>query len=101
MVPVVIDLIARLERSYDAIPREAGARVERIGPFELFVREGAGWPFYARPHLGAGTVSIIDVQTVRARQRELDVAEAIEWVHDVTPSLLPARMSRTLPLRNR
>jgi GNAT superfamily N-acetyltransferase len=89
-VPVVIDLIARLEQSYDAIPREAGARVDRVGPFELFVREGPGWPFYARPHLDAEELTPADVENVRARQRELGAPEALEWVHDVTPSLLPA-----------
>jgi ribosomal protein S18 acetylase RimI-like enzyme len=96
MVPLVTDIIVRLECSYDAIPREAGARVERVGPFELFVREGAGWPFYARPHLGAENVSLTEVQTVRARQRELGAPEAIEWVHDVTPSLLLAARSSGL-----
>lgn len=94
----MIDLIAALERSYDAIPREAGARVERLGPFELFVREGAGWQFYARPRLGAQTVTLTDVQTVRARQRELGAPEAFEWVHDVTPSLLPAAEAAGMPV---
>jgi hypothetical protein len=29
-----------------------------------------------------------DVEAVRARQRELGVPEAFEWVHETTPALL-------------
>jgi ribosomal protein S18 acetylase RimI-like enzyme len=86
---VKADLLARIERSYDAIPRVDGVRVESVGAFVLFVREDAGWPFYARPRLGATDFSAADVQAVLARQRTLGVPEAIEWVDDVTPSLLP------------
>jgi GNAT superfamily N-acetyltransferase len=84
------DLLARIERSYDAIPRIEGVRVEPVGPFELFLREGAGWPYYARPRFGAVEITETDVAAVLARQRELDVPQAIEWVLDTTPALLPA-----------
>lgn len=84
------DLLDRIERSYDAIPRVAGGRVEHIGPFELFIRQGRGWPWYARPRLGTTDVTIADVEAVLRRQRELDLPESIEWVLDVTPSLLDA-----------
>ena len=40
------------------------------------------WPFYARPALGARPVAPDDVERVRARQRELGVPEAFEWVSD-------------------
>jgi len=83
-------LVWRIERSYDAIPRRDGVRVEPVGPFELFVREGAGWPFYARPRLGATEFSTDDVAAVLARQRELGVPEAIEWVVEASAGLLPA-----------
>jgi GNAT superfamily N-acetyltransferase len=83
-------LIAGLERTYDAIPREGGATVEPIGPFELFLRQGAGWPYYARPRLSVTTVTTDDVEAVRARQRALGVPEAIEWVHEITPDLQAA-----------
>jgi GNAT superfamily N-acetyltransferase len=87
-VPVTdLTLLDRLERCYDAIPRVGGAKVESVGPFELFLREGPGWPYYARPRLGATDISPGDVQAVLARQRALGVPEAIEWVLDVTPSL--------------
>jgi GNAT superfamily N-acetyltransferase len=80
----------RIERCYDAIPRASGARVEHIGPFALFVTEGPGWPFYARPQLDARDFTPASVATVRARQRELGVPEAFEWVDDLAPTLRPA-----------
>ena len=82
-----LTLLDRLERCYDAIPRVGGAKVESVGPFELFLREGAGWPYYARPRLGATDITPGDVQAVLARQRALGVPEAIEWVLEMTPSL--------------
>ncbi|MFE9553046.1 GNAT family N-acetyltransferase [Streptomyces sp. NPDC006703] len=79
-----------IERYYDAVPRSS-ARVEDFGPLSLFVREGAGWPFYARPAAGrSGPVTAADVDAVRARQRELGVPEAFEWVAEVSPALRAA-----------
>ena len=76
------------------MPRSA-ARVEEVGPFTLFVGTGA-WPYYARPRLGLEhEFTAADVEAVRARQRELGVPEAFEWVHETTPSLL-RRDARTL-----
>ena len=83
-------LVDRIERSYDAIPRGEGVRVESVGPFELFVRQGVGWPFYARPRLGVTGITTAHIEAVLARQRALGVPEAIEWVLDATPALLPA-----------
>lgn len=83
-------LFERLECFYDAVPRDV-ARVEEIGPLVLFVRTGAGWPFYARPRPGAAEPpSVADVLAVRARQRELNLPEALEWVHENQPDLLAA-----------
>ncbi len=82
------DLLERLERYYDAVPR-AMARTEEIGPFTLFVSTGR-WPYYARPRLGAADrFEIADVDRVRQRQRELGVPEAFEWVDEKTHGLLP------------
>ncbi len=81
------DVFVRLERFYDAVPRDA-AVAEDIGGFVLFVRAGEGWPYYARPRLGAETPSAADVTAVRRRQRELDAPEAFEWVHETMPDLL-------------
>ena len=92
--PDTDDLLARIERTYDALPRAAGARVERIGPFELFVREGSGWPFYARPRLGAAQFTVYDLEAVLHRQRQTNNPEAIEWVLDITPDLLDVVQSR-------
>ncbi|ANS70492.1 acetyltransferase [Streptomyces lincolnensis] len=83
-------LLDRIEEYYDAIPRHA-ARVEDHGPLTLFVREGQGWPFYARPTRGRpGPLEAADVQKVRARQRELGIPESFEWVAETTPTLRTA-----------
>jgi ribosomal protein S18 acetylase RimI-like enzyme len=89
------DVFVRLERFYDALPRDA-AFTEEIGGFVLFVRNGPGWPFYARPRIGAATPSAADVTAVRRRQRELGAPEAFEWVHETTPDLLPVARSAGL-----
>ncbi|MEU1077567.1 MULTISPECIES: GNAT family N-acetyltransferase [unclassified Streptomyces] len=79
-----------LEGYYDAVPRTS-ARAEDFGPLTLFVRDGVGWPFYARPTPGhTGPVSAADVDRVRARQRGLGIPEAFEWVHEVAPGLRAA-----------
>ncbi|MET9377914.1 GNAT family N-acetyltransferase [Streptomyces sp. NPDC002992] len=84
------DMLKRLETYYDAVPRST-ARAEAFGPLTLFVREGDGWPYYARPALGhSGEVCVAEVDRVRARQRELGVPEAFEWVAETTPGLRAA-----------
>ncbi|MBO4164134.1 GNAT family N-acetyltransferase [Micromonospora antibiotica] len=88
MDPAHRDLFDRLERFYDAVPRDA-ARAEEHGGLVLFARNGVGWPFYARPRLDAtAPPSLADLHTVRERQRELGLPEAFEWVHETTPDLL-------------
>ncbi|MET0135536.1 MAG: GNAT family N-acetyltransferase [Kibdelosporangium sp.] len=83
-------MLDRLESYYDAVPR-SGARAEDFGPLTLFVREGKGWPFYARPALGVSTaVTAADVDRVLARQRELLLPESIEWVAETAPSMQAA-----------
>ena len=86
-----------LEAYYDTVPRSL-ATVHDVGPFTLFVQQDAdGWPFYARPTLGATGVTPRDVERVLAHQRRLGVPEALEWVHQTTPDLLPA--ARTVGMR--
>jgi ribosomal protein S18 acetylase RimI-like enzyme len=46
---------------------------------------------------GAATPSGREIETVRARQRELGVPEALEWIHELTPDLL--RVARRTGLR--
>lgn len=81
----------RIEAYYDCVPR-AIAAVEQVGPFTLFLaEEGTGWQFYARPRLGGRhEFTEADVCRVLERQQQLDVPHAIEWVDEVTPTLLPA-----------
>jgi GNAT superfamily N-acetyltransferase len=92
------DLLERIERGYDAFPRRGGATVEQIGPFELFLPVEGGWPYYARPRLGAGSAAAADLAAVRARQRAHGVPEALEWVHEITPGLLPVVRAAEVPV---
>lgn len=89
-----------IETYYDAAPRSS-ATTEEVGPFTLFVRtDPLSWPYYARPRLdGADMYTRADVDAVRARQRELGLPEALEWVHDVTPSLLDAARASGLAVQ--
>ncbi|MFG1674941.1 GNAT family N-acetyltransferase [Micromonospora sp. NPDC049282] len=90
------DVLDRLERFYDAVPRD-GARTEEFDSLVLFVRDGAGWPFYARPRLDAtDPPTLAEVTAVRARQRELGLPEAFEWVHEHQPDLLAVARSAGL-----
>lgn len=86
-----VTLLAVLEAYYDAAPRPMST-TEPVGPFTLFVRSGSeGWPFYARPALDTdGHLTAAHVLAVRDRQRELGVPEALEWVHETSPTLLAA-----------
>ena len=89
------DVFVRLERFYDAVPRDA-AVAEDIGEFVLFVRQGEGWPYYARPRLGADTPSAADITAVRRRQRDGGAPEAFDWVHENQPDLLAVARSAGL-----
>ncbi|KYF78159.1 hypothetical protein BE20_44385 [Sorangium cellulosum] len=92
-------LLAEIERFYDAVPRRR-ADAEDHGPLTLFVRRGDGWPYYARPILGGrGPVSAEDVAAVRARQRQLSIPEAFEWVLETTPGLDAAAEAAGLHVR--
>jgi ribosomal protein S18 acetylase RimI-like enzyme len=82
-------LLGRLEAFYDAVPRR-GAAVEELGPLRLFLPEPQAWPYYARPAAPGVEVTPDDVRAVRARQRELGLPEALEWVDDLVPTLADA-----------
>jgi ribosomal protein S18 acetylase RimI-like enzyme len=89
-------LLHQLETFYDALPRFS-ARAEEFGGLVLFVREGAGWPFYARPRVDAAEPpSAADIMAARERQRDLGLPEAFEWVHETTPDLLAVARSAGL-----
>ncbi len=86
-------MLEDLETYYDLAPRES-ATTQEVGPFTLFLRRDPNlWHYYARPRLGldaAGPVTADDVRDLLHRQRELDVPQAIEWVHETSPTLLAA-----------
>lgn len=81
-----LELLRRIDAYLDAVPRPS-SRVETVGPFTLFMQRLAGWPYYARPTPGAGTITAADVEAVRARQRELGAPEEFEWIHELAPGL--------------
>lgn len=85
------DALTRLEQYYDTVPRSTGSG-EEVGPFTNFVPAAVPtWTFYARPRLGqTGEITAADVQRVLERRAELGLPRAIEWVHEVTPTLLAA-----------
>ena len=88
-------LLKSIDGYLDAVPRPA-TRVEEIGPFTLFVNEGIGWRYYARPTVGATRFTSSDVQVVLDRQRELDQPLEFEWLVGITPGVGPATESAGL-----
>jgi predicted GNAT family acetyltransferase len=79
-------LLRRLDAYLDAAPRPA-TRPEQIGPFTLFVNEGKGWRYYARPTPGEEAFTVDDVRAVLERQRARQQPREFEWIVEVTPSL--------------
>ena len=69
--------LERVDAYCDTVPR-AAARVEELGALRLFVKEGPGWPYYARPLPGGAAPAARDLAAVRARQRALGVPEALD-----------------------
>jgi ribosomal protein S18 acetylase RimI-like enzyme len=98
-VPDDLTLLRRIDAYLDAVPR-AAVRTEEIGPFTLFVQEGGGWRYYARPTPGTRTFTRGDVEAVRARQRELGQPEAIEWVVGLGPSVGSAAAAAGMTTRH-
>ncbi|MCW2721007.1 GNAT family N-acetyltransferase [Pseudonocardia sp.] len=92
------DVLELIDDFCDAVPRSRCTATDD-GPLRLFVRNGPGWPFYARPVPGGGPVTQADVERVRARQRELEVAEAFEWVLAAAPTMADAVAATGLPVQ--
>jgi ribosomal protein S18 acetylase RimI-like enzyme len=92
------DVLERIDEFCDAVPRYWATPSDH-GPLRLFLRNGRGWPFYARPIAGAGPITRADVERVRARQRELRVPESFEWVFATAPSMADAVLAAGLPAR--
>lgn len=74
-----MSLLDRIDAYCDAVPRHA-AVVEELGPFRLFVPDGVGHPWYARPAAADVAVTADDLQRVLDRQRELDLPLTVEWL---------------------
>ncbi|MGZ8597403.1 MAG: GNAT family N-acetyltransferase [Actinomycetota bacterium] len=85
-MPAELELLRRIDAYLDAAPT-TGARAEAIGPFTLFLNEGHGWRYYARPSPGATGFTVETVRSVRNRQRELSQPEAFEWIAELSPEV--------------
>ncbi|MEV1079006.1 GNAT family N-acetyltransferase [Streptomyces sp. NPDC050211] len=99
-------LRARIEQYYAVVPR-LFADAEEFGPLRLFVRREPGAPYYGGPsHAqptaeGAAAVTAADIARVRARQRELGVPEAFEWLAEAAPTLRSRIEAAGLPMEER
>ncbi|HEY0816668.1 MAG TPA: GNAT family N-acetyltransferase [Pseudonocardia sp.] len=91
-------LLTLIDNFCDTLPRR-WATVIDDGPLRLFLRDGPGWPFYARPVPGGPAVRIADVERMRERQRAAGVVEAFEWILPTAPGMLAAVMGTGLPAR--
>lgn len=85
-MPADLSLLRRIDAYLDAAPR-TGATAEEIGPFTLFLNEGHGWRYYARPSPGVTGFTIDAVRAVRNRQRALSQPEAFEWIDELSPDV--------------
>jgi ribosomal protein S18 acetylase RimI-like enzyme len=88
-------LIDTIDAYCDAAPRSS-ARTEEHGDLVVFIREGDGWPFYARPARGRRGPTSHAVAEVRARQRSLGIPEAFEWIHEAAPGMKAAVLAAKL-----
>ncbi|MFI8878515.1 GNAT family N-acetyltransferase [Streptomyces sp. NPDC055243] len=100
------DLRAHIEQYYATVPL-LFADAEEFGSLRLFVRKAAGAPYYGGPShaqptaAGSAEVAPADIALVRARQRELGVPEAFEWLDEVAPSLRARVEADGLPVTER
>ena len=82
-------VVREIDAYCDAAPR-AAADAEDIGSFTVFLRRGAGWPYYARPRLDAPPAAAGDIDAVLRHQTERDVPRAFEWIEETAPWAGPA-----------
>ncbi|MFD9396444.1 GNAT family N-acetyltransferase [Streptomyces sp. NPDC060000] len=95
----------RIERYYATVPL-LFADAEDFGPLRLFVRKEPGAPYYggpghARPTAEGAAVGAADIARVRARQRELGVPQAFEWLAESAPALRARIEAAGLPVLRR
>jgi ribosomal protein S18 acetylase RimI-like enzyme len=94
--------IERIDAFCDAVPRQR-ATPEAIGPLVLFLLNGPGWPYYARPLRSRDhrvPISAADVRRVRARQRELLIPESFEWIEQADPDMAAAARAAGLEVQD-
>ncbi|MEU6626776.1 GNAT family N-acetyltransferase [Streptomyces parvus] len=101
-----LSLRARIEQYYATVPL-LFADAEAFGPLRLFVRNQPGTPYYGGPshaqptEEGSAAVTSADISRVRARQRELGVPEAFEWLAEAAPTLRARIEAAGLPVQER
>jgi ribosomal protein S18 acetylase RimI-like enzyme len=93
-----LQLLRRIDAYLDATPRTA-SRAEAIGPFTLFVGQGDGWQYYARPTPWTTVVERADVDRVLERQRQLRVPHTLEWIAELVPDLAETARKAGLAVR--
>ncbi|MEE1670311.1 GNAT family N-acetyltransferase [Streptomyces sp. WAC07094] len=99
-------LRARIEQYCASVPL-LFADAEEFGPLRLFARKEPrtpcyGGPSYAQPTAkSAGSVAAADIARVRARQCELGVPEAFEWLAEAAPALRARIEAVGLPVAER
>ncbi|SBU97872.1 Predicted acetyltransferase [Streptomyces sp. Ncost-T6T-1] len=101
-----LSLRARIEQYYATVPL-LFSDAEAFGPLRLFVRNQPGTPYYGGPshaqptEEGSAAVTSADISRVRARQRELGVPEAFEWLAEAAPTLRARIEAAGLPVQER
>ncbi|MEY9996986.1 ribosomal protein S18 acetylase RimI-like enzyme [Streptomyces sp. V4I8] len=96
----------RIKQYYATVPL-LFSDAEEFGSLRLFVRRKPGAPYYGGPsHAqpiadGTAAVTAADVARVRARQRELGVPEAFEWLAEAAPTLRACLEAADLPVAER
>ncbi|MEU6280059.1 GNAT family N-acetyltransferase [Streptomyces sp. NPDC047028] len=99
-------LRARIERYYATVPL-LFSDAEEYGSLRLFVRKAPGAPYYGGPShaqptaAGSSEVAAADIARVRARQRELSVPEAFEWLAEAAPAMRARVEDAGLPVAER
>lgn len=96
----------RIEQYYSTVPL-LFSDAEEFGSLRLFVRRKPGAPYYGGPsHAqpiahGSAAITAADIARVRARQRELGVSEAFEWLAEAAPTLRACIEAADLPVAER
>lgn len=94
----------RIEQYYATVPL-LFSEAEEFGSLRLFVRRKPGAPYYGGPShaqpIAGKPVFACDIAQVRARQRELGVPEAFEWLAEVAPALRGRIEAAGLPVAQR